>query len=212
MNASNNLVNLKHSLMHRGAILRLLVDSLAPPFSAGADRLVSYVTIEALNAWGSFVRAYYLSCCVYRARRVSGKTVTFGVPRIANTTDALFWACKVVKGAKYPPVDRRQEPAWHDPNTLLRTFAVLGASNLGEVQAAFSYSTDAFEYLPTLRNFFAHRNENTMDKVRNVARHLGVNPHQRASEIVCNTVAGRPQSVLVDWLDDLSIVAMLLCV
>jgi len=39
-----------------------------------------------------------------------------------------IWAATAVKGAKKPPIDRRQEPAWHEPNTLLKTFTVLNIS------------------------------------------------------------------------------------
>lgn len=212
MNQATDLVILKRSLQRRAVFLRQLINVLSPPLDAPADRLVSYAVVEALNTWASFARAYYLSCCVYQARRASGTNVTLTGATITSTIDALFWAASVVKGAKKPPIDRRQEPAWHDPNTLLKTFTVLNVSNLNQVQAAFSYSTSAFDYLPTVRNFFAHRNDDTMRKVRDVARHLGINPNQRACEIVCSAIAGRHQNVLADWLDDLRNVAVLLCV
>jgi len=212
MNQATDLVILKNLLQRRAVFLRQLINVLSPPLDAAADRLVSYAVVEALNTWASFARAYYLSCCVHHARRASGAKVTYTGAPITNTIDALFWATRVMKGAKRPPIDRRQEPAWHDPNTLLKTFAALNVSNLGQVQAAFSYSTTVFAYLPTIRNFFAHRNDETMHKVRDVARHLGINPNQRACEIVCSAIAGRPQNILADWLDDLRNVAVLLCV
>ncbi len=136
--------------------------------------------------------------------------VVTGAP-ITSASDALFWAAKVMYGAKRPLLNRRQEPAWYSPNTLLTTFLALDVSNAAQAQAAFSYSTSAFDCLPTIRDFFAHRNEETMRKVRDVARHLGVDPNQRACEIVCSAMSGRPQGILVDWLDDLRNVAVLLC-
>ena len=51
-----------------------------------------------------------------------------------------------------------------------------------------------------------------MHKVRDVARHLGINPNQRGCEIVCSAMGGRPQNILADWLDDLRNVAVLLSV
>ncbi len=212
MNQATDLVVLKQSLGRRAVFLRQLIDALSPPLDAAADRLVSYTAIEALNTWASFARAYYLSCCLYHARRANGTNVTLTGTTITSSIDALFWAARVVKGAKKPPINRREEPAWHDPNTLLKTFAALNVSNLSQVQAAFSYSTSAFAYLPTVRNFFAHRNKDTMHKVRDVARHLGINPNQRACEIVCSAMGGRPQNILADWLDDLRNVAVLLSV
>jgi hypothetical protein len=212
MNRVSDLVILKTSLGRRAVFLSQLINALSPPLDRAADRLVSYTAVEALNTWASFARAYYLSCCVCQARRTSGTNVSLTGATITNTIDALFWACQVVRGAKKPPKSRREEPAWHDPSTLLRTFAVLKPSNLSQVQAAFSYQTDAFVFLPTIRNFFAHRNEETMHKVRDVARQLGINPHQRACDIMCSATTGRHQNVLADWLDDLRNVAVLLCV
>jgi hypothetical protein len=212
MNQVTDLVVLKKALGRRTIFLRQLINALSPPLHASEDRVISYTTIEALNTWGSFARAYYLSCCLCQARRTTGARVTLAAGRITNTLDALFCATRVMTGAKRPPTNRRQEPAWHDPNTLLKTFAVLNVSNLNQIQAAFSYSTSAFAHLPTIRNFFAHRNDDTMHKVRDVARHLGVNPNQRACEIVCSALAGRPQNILADWLDDIRNVAVLLCV
>lgn len=206
------MVILKRAIGRRAVFLRQLVNALSPPLQASDDRLVSYTTMEALNMWGSFSRAYYLSCCLYQARRTTGARVTLATGGITNTLDALFFAARVMRGAKRPPINRRQEPAWHDPNTLLKTFAVLNVSNLNQIQAAFSYSTSAFAHLPTIRNCFAHRNDETMYKVRDVARNLGVNPNQRACEIMCSALAGRPQNILADWLDDLRNVSVLLCV
>jgi hypothetical protein len=211
MNLTSDLTVLKRTLVRRAIIFRQLVNPFSPPLDRPADRLVTYVVIEALNTWASFARAYYLSCCIGRARRENGVRVTLAGATLATSLDALFWACRIMRGAKKPPSDRRQEPAWHDPNTILRTFAVLNPSNLSEVRAAFSFSTNVFDHLPTIRNFFAHRNGETMLKVRNVARNLAINPNQRACEIVCSTMTGRPQNILTDWLDDLTVVAKLLC-
>lgn len=212
MNPSRDLVVLKRSIIRRAVFLRQLIHAFAPPLDAPADRLVSYTTIEALNIWASFARAYYLSCCVSNARRGSGVQVTLAGPNITNTIDALFWACKIVKGSKKPPKSRREEPAWFDPNTLLKTFAALDVSNLHQIQAAFSYSTNVFIHLPTARNFFAHRNEETMRRLRDLARNLGINPNQPACDIVCSATGSRPQNVLADWLNDLQNVAILLCI
>jgi hypothetical protein len=211
MNAVDDLAVLRNSLLRRCTLLRQLILTFEPPLNAEADRLVSFVVIESMNAWASFSRAFYLSCSVRDAYRTNGIRVTGAGVKFPNSADAIYRAAMIAKGAKRPPRGRREEPTWDQPSTLLKTFHALRISNLSQVQAALSHPTNVFDYLPAVRNFFAHRNDETMNRVRDLARRLGVNPSQKACEIVCCALRGRPQNILADWLDDLRIVGVLLC-
>ena len=105
----------------------------------------------------------------------------------------------------------RDEPTWHDPTVLLRLVRELNCSSLPQVTTALGYATTAFKDLPVFRNFFAHRNEGTAAKTANVARRCTLSPALRPSEILCARRAGRPQSVLSEWLDDLHNVIVSVC-
>jgi hypothetical protein len=174
--------------------------------------VVAYAAIEAHNLWASFARAFYLSC-VLRATRETGIPITITAPGLLTTSDAIQYAVRLLKPrlTTGPPFTRRDEPVWHDPNTLLKLLSSLGASNLLEVQAALSYPTKVFRLLPTVRNFFAHRNEETAQKSSGVARSLGLSGKLKPGEVLCSVLPGRPQNVLADWLDDLRAVMTLLC-
>jgi hypothetical protein len=112
---------------------------------------------------------------------------------------------------KGPPWNRREEPTWHERQTLLKLSSILGASNDSQIQAALSYKTWVFADLPVFRNFFAHRNDETAKRARALASHYTVSSQLRPSEILCSVAPGRPQRVLADWLDDLRNVVDLLC-
>jgi hypothetical protein len=192
--------------------LRLLVESVGLPVTTEVDRVIAYVTIESLNLWSSFARSYYLSY-VFSAKRDNHTKVTIGVLGVRTTEEAIDFAVRRMK-PKFRvggPWRRRDEPTWHDPNTLQVLCSSLVVSNLTQIYAAFSYQTDVFMYLPTIRNFFAHRNDDTAGKVATIARSYGIETKLRPSEILCSRAVGRPQNVLLDWISDLGNVIELLC-
>lgn len=197
--------------IRRALRLRSLVDAYSLPVTPERERVVSYVTIEALNLWASFARAYYLSSALGARIRAGGR-VTVQLQGIRTPGDAItFSVVKIQRRRGTGPWKRRDEPAWHDPNTLLTLFGYLGASNLNEVHRAFGYQTGVFRQLPTFRNFFAHRNEETARKTADIARGYGLSPRLRPSEVLCTRSVGRPQNILADWLDDLRNVIQLMC-
>jgi hypothetical protein len=84
-------------------------------------------------------------------------------------------------------------------------------SNLVSIQNAFAYQTTAFDDLRTVRNFFAHRNEETASKVVAVARKNGISPWFRPADAICSRAFSRPQSLVADWLDDIRVAIEALC-
>jgi hypothetical protein len=210
MRPVRQLSKLKTAATRRDNRLKNLVDSLSLPVNTEIDRIVAFATIEALNLWGSFLRAYYISCFL-GATMPQGGRVNIAVAGPRTTINALTFAMQTIKGKPKPPKNRRDEPSWYDQNNLLRLLTNCAASNLPKVQVALSYSTSAFSELPAMRNFFAHRNDETAQKTKDVARRLGLSVALRPSEILCSKAPGRPQNILADWLDDLSAVIDLLC-
>jgi hypothetical protein len=127
--------------------------------------------------------------------------------------DALIFAIRRLRSRNYSggrPL-RRDEPAWHDPRTLLTLATDIGVSNVNEVQAAFSLGATYFSNLPTVRNFYAHRNDETFRKVRDKAILLGLGRNLRPCEFVCMILPSRPQNLISDWLDEIRLTIELLC-
>jgi hypothetical protein len=210
---ASHLGQLEGTCLRRFRVFRGEIEHCPTPLTREGDRLVAFIAIEMLNLWASFVRAYYLSCCM-RGKRVGGGRVLIpAAAGIGSCAQAIDFAMQTVKPYQQggPPWSRREEPAWHDAQTLLKLSLAAGVSNASQVQAAFGVRTRVFLDLPVFRNFFAHRNDDTARKVSARARYYGLSPQLRPSEILCAASLGRPQRVCSDWLDDLCDVVQSLC-
>jgi hypothetical protein len=213
VNPSYRLDRLNRVVRKRIARLRSVVSPYSLPASAEADRAVAWAIIEANNLWAGFLRAYYLSAAIH-AKTASGTKIVFSSATFADFQSALKFAAKL-KDPRFRKafVSRRDEPAWHDARDFLRLLRMVGASNLPQIQAGLAYSTPFFSHLATIRNFYAHRCDDTSRKAGNVGVRLGLSatPNLHATEIMCSRLPKRPQNIATDWLDDIRNVIDLLC-
>ncbi|MBE0564913.1 MAG: hypothetical protein IH621_03080 [Krumholzibacteria bacterium] len=205
------LGDLAKTVARRSCNLREHVRGLALPIGAPEDRIIAYTAIEALNLWSEFVRSYYLSCCL-GCRCRSGTPVTVG-HGFTTIEAAIGFAVTTIKSSRKSsgPWTRRDEPDWKVPHTLLKMLEEIDASNLDMARTALSYQTRVFKDLPTVRNFFAHRQEDTAKKVVAVAHSNGMSSRRRPAELMCTRLPNHPQNLLAGWLDDIRIVAIELC-
>jgi hypothetical protein len=213
MNPSCRLGKLKAAALKRLGRLRSRVSGLSFPIVPNDDISVAWVTVEALNLWGGFLRAYYLSGAI-SCRTASGKPVKFVVFKFPNMEAALKFAAHSAKGGKVPAkLSRRDEPAWHDAKVFLKLEKSVGASNLAQIYAAFGIATPFTECLSIVRNFYAHRCDETARKAARVGVKLGLStkPELRPTKILCSKLPKRPQNVLTDWIDDMSNIIDVLC-
>jgi hypothetical protein len=211
MNPGATLGVLGETAERRLLRLRTLVHTFSPPIDTESDRTVAFVAIEALNLWNAFARSYYLSCA-FGAKLRSGQKVRLSISGLQVSGSAIR-AAIASSGRRIPTgrIRRRDEPSWHDVQFLLQLFVFIGSSHLSQIQRALSYPTDVFTFLPTVRNFFAHRNEDTAEKVRNASQRFGIYGPSKACDIVCSWRPTRPQNVLGDWLDDMRTVISFMC-
>lgn len=211
MRWSPELDVLARQAARRSSKLRLLVQDLSPPVGSSEVRIVAYTTIEALNLWAEFERSYYISCCL-GCRNRGGRPVTV-TATIISVQDAIEFAVRTTRSSTKAtgPWKRRDEPDWLSPEILLKLLRALNSSNLATAQAALSYPSRVFKDLPTVRNFFAHRHEETARKVASVAHSHGLSSRRRPEELMCTRLPSRPENILTDWLDAIRIVAVALC-
>ena len=159
------------------------------------DLTVAYVAIEALNAWALFSRSFYLSC-VLGATTERKKTVT-----VSTTPDPLGAAIvccnKWAKPSASGTWHRRDEPAWHDPNVLMKVCGNIRCSIHTEIGQAFSLSQNVFNDLPVFRNFFAHRNGDTSQAARNIAPRYTLPTHLTPTEILLAVSPGSTEPVIL---------------
>lgn len=208
------VANLRHLYRHASARLGRLksLALVALPMSfAERDRRLCYVAIEALNTWSEFVRAYVLSC-VLHPERINNPQITLSNQGIRSSSDVLHAAVRLMRGGtKPPPKTRRDEPAWHDVQTLMKTCGYMGCSHIADVHRALSIPTMAFDHLPTLRNYYAHRNPESKQKACDLAAKYAIASVAHPTVLAASTAPHRPQPLIADWIDDLCIAAELLC-
>jgi len=174
---------------------------------------LEYVTIEMLNAWVNFIRAYYLSALLGAKRCGLGR---IGVSHIiANENAAIGQAVLFWRPSATPRPDgsweRRDEPTWHDPASVLPICLARGFSNIADLQAAVSTGTRVFRDLPVFRNYYAHRNRRTRKAAVDLAPIYGIASTTRPSEILLARPLGRSQPLILDWLDDLRFTIEYIC-
>jgi hypothetical protein len=213
VNPSLRLDKLNTVARRRIARLRSIVSPLSLPATPEADRAVAWAVIEADHLWAGFLRAYYLSAAI-RAKRASGGKITLTSAAFPDRQSALKFAARL-KNPKFKNsvVSRRDEPAWHNTTDFLKLLQRMGASNLPRVQAGLAYGTTFFNHLRTIRNFYAHRCDDTSRKAGGVGIKLGLSatPNLHATQIMCARLPKRPQNIATDWLDDIGNVIDLLC-
>ncbi len=214
MNPSYRLEKLNRAARRRIARLRSSVSPLSLPATPEGDRAVAWAIIEADNLWAGFLRAYYLSATIH-AKTVSGGKITLTSAAFPDLQAALKFAARL-KDPKFkkPVVSRRDEPAWHNTADFLKLLQNIGVSNLPRVHAALAYGTTFFNHLRTIRNFYAHRCDDTSRKAGGVGIKLGLSatPSLHATQIMCTRLPRRPQNIATDWLDDIGNVIDLLCI
>lgn len=178
------------------------------------DLYVSYSAMNLLNVWANFARAYYLSCAM-TTRSSSGHRVSSTV-HFTTFNDAIGRAVRKFRPKAQPNTagqwHRRDEPTWFEVNTLLTLAGDIGLSNTSQIAAALSLGSRVFSDLPTVRNFFGHRNEGTEDAACRIASFYGI-PFlgRRPVEILLSRPLRRPQPLLFDWIDDIETTVDLLC-
>jgi hypothetical protein len=213
MNHCRSLLKLRRRFVARLERLERRLAASAALAPHVRDPVISYVTIESLNAWSQFSKALYLSCMM-NAKTESKATIAVA-PGGLPMNDALGLAIRRYKRYATPNSlgewDRRDEPPWHDPNILLGVCQHVGCSIYLQMQAAFSLGQRVFLDLPVFRNFFAHRNRLSSRAAQNLGPNYLLPSNLRPSEMLSRSKPLSSGSVLEEWIGELKITAELLC-
>jgi hypothetical protein len=213
VNPSHRLEDLNRAANRRIAKLRARVSNLKLPVNFDDDARVAWTVIEARNLWAGFLRAYYLSGAI-RTRTRSGKPVRFTSRVFPDLESALRFAVRLKNPSfQRPRITRYDEPPWHNTKNFIKVHQKVGATNLSQIYAALGIGSGFIQRLTDLRNFYAHRCDETFRAAANVGVSLGFStkPELRATKILCSRLPKRPQNVITDWLDDMANVFDLLC-
>lgn len=218
MRRQRSLSKLQQSFDFRIRRLETLCASIKPGLKE-TDRYVSYAALESLNAWTCFVREFYLSCGVLQARTITGVVAAPTNLSLADERQAILHAIGLLRP---PPIfaranasaviSSRDEPTWHEISVILKLSASLGLTNNNSVIQALAYPTTFFRDMPVIRNFFAHRNMSTAEKVSAIAlKHYQMPNLKCATDFLRSLLPGRPETVLAEWLTDLRLISDEMC-
>lgn len=170
---------------------------------------VSYLAIELDNLIMAAMRQFMISTLT-GARTASGQKIT-SIPSFSDEGEVAAYALSVLSPVGYGKLgspqrlSRRDEFKIREPRSVEKVVASCAASNLISVQAAYAYNTGVFTYLPTIRNFYAHRNDDTWRKVKNVAGGVGVYGIKYPDQLLLTQLSNRPVTVFEDWCDDVEL-------
>lgn len=184
---------------------------LRPSLTPNEERILSLVAIESANTWAALMRSYWLAASIHRWRR-DGTQVKISAS-IRSFEDAITFAVHTTKPrlrVSTGPWKKRDEPDWLDPATVSTLLRAAGADIEGGFHAAISLGSTARQDLSTYRNFVAHRNRDTALKVRNLCPDPSLKRSTSPLEIALLRGPGRPQPLVLDWIDDLRTMCSLL--
>lgn len=214
MKPTRDLRRLQRAGQHRISLLRARAASATAPNRLGADADVdvAHCIIELSNLWHGMSRSLYISTAL-RARDGAGARITVVVPTVATAQAAIGHAIRRTKPQLFQKVTNpnhnwrwNEEPTWAKTSTLLACMDEIGASNRTVVSNAVSIQSSVFDDLPKCRNFYAHRNADTVRRLFPVFAKYGINPRLTTSQALstpASTPLGqRPQPLLLDWIDD----------
>ena len=187
MRPSKLFAELHHHVMHRLNKLQALASSACFDPFAEQDVAIAYVTIECQSTLANFVRSYYLSCTLTPVLE-NGRRVTCS-PTVRTFNDAIDASMRKCKPTTWRKGgwDRRDEPPWHRPETLINSCQEIGCSHMDVILSAFSVSTGVFDHLTKFRNFYAHRNDYTVRFARLVASSYSISSQLHPTTILCST-------------------------
>lgn len=178
------------------------------------EPVVSYIVVESLNTWNNFLRALYLSCVV-QAKSTKGKKITTPAV-IPSFNDAIGIAINHYRPR--PMIvpssgiwGRREEPKWHDIQVFIRSCQAISCSYIPDIQSALSIGTRVYTDLPVIRNYYAHRNNSTALKVKNLAPFYGISSSLLPTDILFSYPLSVPRPLIISILDDLYTSVEFLC-
>ncbi len=214
MRPSKRLVKLHRAARSRLARIRsIAIWHQSDKFLYETEARLAFVTIECLNIWANFVRSYYLSC-MYSTVTVGRVHVSAALGGI-DENHAIGLAVKYWRHRAQPKADgswhRREEPAWHDPNLLIPICRWANFTNIADIEAAFSTGDRTFLDLPVFRNYFAHRSIQTAKAAQSLAIRYGIPGSKQPSEILRYRPLGRPQPLILEWIDHILFTIEFLC-
>lgn len=187
-------------------------------FPESRERAVSFTAINLLNSWSNFQRTYFVSCLLGTKSPLAGTITSSESSSIPPLTpnQAIGKAVNHFRPSATPKAngewDSRDEPTWHDSNTLLQLAQVYSFSNLADIQTAFTFGFTAHKDLVVFRNYYGHKNKSTRTKAQSLASRYLISSNSHPSLILLSAPNAAPNSSLIEmWKSELNQTISALC-
>jgi hypothetical protein len=209
MHATSDLAKLYHAVRRRLLRIEVLYHSLSNRPMEDRSMVLASSVIELDNTILCGLREFTVSS-LRRARTLSYHRISTN-RAFAAAGEISAFILSVVNPVKYQNmkspavVGREYEPTVRDPKDTQKVLSTCAASNISSVQNALALNFGLFRDIATIRNFYAHRNEDTAKKVRTKARSMGVPAAHHPDDLVLASPPGRPGSILQDWIGEAQI-------
>lgn len=158
---------------------------------------VEICVIRLYCSWQNYCRQLVLISAYGEPLSLTGAQV----PRVLASEAA---AIKTVKDYSRKTTGRAYEPNWADANKCMKAAQHLGIANFSRVAAAIGSTPSPAEDLRAIRDYYAHRNDETLRKVLPLPHLGGRNIIDLPDILRQPTRAG--VSLFEDWILTLSII------
>lgn len=196
MRAASDLTKLHDAIQRRLTRLRHAFASVPGRPLKDRNFVIATCVIELDNMSMSGVREFTFSTLT-KARTVLGHRVSVN-RMFANEEEISAFLLSVLNSVAYAKlgapagIKRHKEPKVRDPKQTEKILNACNATNLPSLQNALALNVGLFRDLATVRNFYAHRNQDTFRKVREKANNMGVAVIRHPDDLVQALVIGRP--------------------
>jgi hypothetical protein len=164
--------------------------------------IVSYCMLDLVDLCGTFARTLYISSAlgaVHGNGSVTTSTQSFSNAHAACVYSVRWKFLKSVAAkrlkAKPPSYDRKIEPAWHRIDNIENISNDIALSNASQISNAATKGrlslADAIEF----RNFFAHRQEETLKLAKSCFSRYAITPVHSVEESLLIRVPRRSYTV-----------------
>jgi hypothetical protein len=209
MKIVRNLQHLEHNAtwaIKRSCRLLASVSSTTNAFAK--EERMTYAVINILNSWSNFQRTYFICCLLGAKSATQGFVTSSQTGLVMNANDAIGKAIVHFTPKKTPlsngTWDTRDEPAWHNSNTLLKLATAYIFSNESQIQTTFSLGFTAHNNLVVFRNYYAHKNRGTKSKAQAIAVQYLLQQRQHPTAILLGIPFSSPSINLIGlWADEL---------
>lgn len=181
-------------------------------YSGASGLTLPLLIIELDNIILNLFQFYVISCLTRRAKAVrSGRVIA--TQSFASPEEVMAFSLSILNFRKFRTmrrplaINQRDWPRTRNPKDWERVLVGANCSILPSFQNALALNASVFSRIGVVRNFYAHRNGSTAQRVVVAARADGIIPIRHPDEYCLAIRRGAVAPNVDEWLSELEIFA-----